>query len=341
MNVEGGREGSSNLSLSLSSHLSLFVTLAMSYVSSGRNIVNAFRRFFMTSREENESLIPPCVDPKDRANALQRRRCLRNSPESAVIHPFPDRAVIPSQLPPSLKSEPTFRKISLVFAAYLGIGTLCFYLLRHHIAGKKTSPWLDALYFCIVTMTTVGYGDLVPDSTLSRMLASIYVFAGVAFVGFFLGKAADYLVEKQEAFLVRAIHIHEKLGPVEFHKEAECHKTRYKLITCLILLLLLILLGILFLCLVEELQVVDAFYCVCATITTLGYGDESFSTEAGRGFAVFWILSSTVCLAQFFFYLAEINTENRQKMLVKRVLSREVTSSDLEAADLDLDKVIR
>ncbi|KAI4372319.1 hypothetical protein MLD38_010564 [Melastoma candidum] len=189
-------------------------------------------------------------------------------------------------------------------------------------------------------MTTVGYGDLVPDSTLSRLVASIYVLAGVGFVGCFLSKAADHLMEKQEALLVRAIHINEKLGPAEVLKEAELNKTRYKLITCLILLLVLIFLGILFLCLVEELHVVDAFYCVCATITTLGYGDESFSTQVGRGFAVFWILSSTVCLAQFFFYVAEINTENRQRMMVKQVLSREVTTSDLEGADLDRDKVV-
>ncbi|KAJ8754832.1 hypothetical protein K2173_015344 [Erythroxylum novogranatense] len=34
----------------------------------------------------------------------------------------------------------------------------------------------------------------------------------------------------------------------------------------------------------------DSFYCVFSTITTLGYGDQSFSTTAGPSFAIFWIL---------------------------------------------------
>lgn len=91
----------------------------------------------------------------------------------------------------------------------------------------------------------------------------------------------------------------------------------------------------------EELSLIDALYCVCATITTLGYGDESFATARGRMFAVFWILSSTVCLAQFFFYLTELYTERRQRSLLKWVLNRKLTFADIEVADLDNDNVVR
>jgi len=61
----------------------------------------------------------------------------------------------------------------------------------------------------------------------------------------------------------------------------------------------------------EGFSFIDAFYCVCVTVTTLGYGDESFTTKAGRVFAVFWILS--VCVVQFFLFLAESRTEERQR----------------------------
>ncbi|KAA8527058.1 hypothetical protein F0562_008713 [Nyssa sinensis] len=93
--------------------------------------------------------------------------------------------------------------------------------------------------------------------------------------------------------------------------------------------------GTVMLTTVEKLGVVDAFYCVCTTITTLGYGDMSFGTKAGRTFAIFWILTGTASLAQFFFYVAELRTEHRQKELVKWVLARKLTPEDLEAADLD------
>ncbi|XLR33923.1 hypothetical protein HN51_043194 [Arachis hypogaea] len=96
----------------------------------------------------------------------------------------------------------------------------------------------------------------------------------------------------------------------------------------------MIIAGTVFLIMVEKLKFVDPFYCVCSILTTLGYGDKSFSTEAGRIFAVFWILTGTISLAQVFLYIVELNTESRQKKIVKWVLSK-MTNLDLEAADID------
>ncbi|KAK3433573.1 hypothetical protein EUGRSUZ_D01460 [Eucalyptus grandis] len=75
-------------------------------------------------------------------------------------------------------------------------------------------------------------------------------------------------------------------------------------------------------------------------LSTLGYGDQSFSTTGGRIFAVFWILASTICVGRFFFYLAVLYTGSRQRSFTKWVLTRNLTFSDLEAADLDDDKVV-
>lgn len=239
------------------------------------------------------------------------------------------------------KQKFSFKQVLILFSVYLGVGTSCFFFTMNQIDGKKTHGFVDAMYLCVVTMTTVGYGDLVPHSVLAKLIASVYVFFGMAMVGIILSKAADYIVEKQEVLLVRAINIRGKLGSTQILKEVENHKVEYKLLSAVAILLVLIVVGTAFLCLIENFEVVDAFYCVCSTMTTLGYGDESFSTTTGRLFAVFWILSSTLCLAQFFCYLTELYTELRQKLLVKRVLTRNMTSSDLESADLDHDKVVR
>lgn len=236
--------------------------------------------------------------------------------------------------------HPSLKKVAIYLMVYLGVGAIIFYLVRNQIKGLKTHRFLDAIYFTIVTMTTVGYGDLVPDSDLTKILACAFVFSGMALMGIILSKAADYLVEKQEVLLVKAMHMHEKVGPSEILKELEMNKTRYKFFLVFSLLLILIIVGTIFLVTVEKLEIIDAFYCVCSTITTLGYGDKSFSTEAGRIFAVFWILTGTICLAQFFLYMAELNTESRQKALVHWVLTRKTTNFDLEAADLDHDGVV-
>ncbi|CAK9156814.1 unnamed protein product [Ilex paraguariensis] len=274
-------------------------------------------------------------------NALKRRyRCYACATSSQSNLPVPHGAE-PLPQPISILAEQlNFKQVFLLLAAYLGVGSLCFFLVRNQIKGNKTNGILDAIYFCVVTMTTVGYGDLVPDSIMAKLLACMFVFTGMALVGFVLSKAADYIVEKEELLLVKAIHLREKFGPAEILKEVETNGVRYKLLTTLILLFVLVIVGTLFLHQIEGLNLFDAFYCVCSTITTLGYGDKSFSTKGGRIFAVFWILVSTICLAQFFLYLAELFTERRQTALIRWVLTRKMTISDLEAADLDNDKSV-
>lgn len=39
--------------------------------------------------------------------------------------------------------------------------------------------WIESFYFTVVTITTVGYGDLQPSSDASRMFTSIFIFFGV------------------------------------------------------------------------------------------------------------------------------------------------------------------
>ncbi|XP_010443205.1 PREDICTED: two-pore potassium channel 1-like isoform X1 [Camelina sativa] len=226
--------------------------------------------------------------------------------------------------------NPNLTRVMMFLALYLTIGTLCFYLVRDQISGDKTNAVIDAVYFCIVTMTTVGYGDLVPNSSASMLLACAFVFSGMVLVSRLLSRAADYLVEKQEALLVQT----------DILKEQHANKLRYKCYATCLVLVVLFFAGTVFLVMVEKMPVIAAFYCVCSTVTTLGYGDKSFSSGTGRLFAVFWILTSTICLAQFFLYLAELNTETKQRELVKWVLTRRITNDDLEAADLDEDGVV-
>ncbi len=46
----------------------------------------------------------------------------------------------------------------------------------------------DALYLSVVTMTTVGYGDIVPVGFLARTMTAVQGLLGIGFVGLVLGQ---------------------------------------------------------------------------------------------------------------------------------------------------------
>lgn len=68
------------------------------------------------------------------------------------------------------------------------------------IGAIEDWPWLDGIYFACVTGLTVGYGDLVPTHSLSRILAIGIGFTGVLLTALFAAISVRALqVAVQEA----------------------------------------------------------------------------------------------------------------------------------------------
>ncbi|XP_057528932.1 two-pore potassium channel 1-like [Amaranthus tricolor] len=321
---------------------------------------NKIKSWIIAEMENQNNLKKPLLSTSSSSStsshqnnlSKSRKQLLRRSKSAPLIVSLPKDHYLsnnqdpnPNPIPESIfkKLHPSCRKITTFLSLYLLIGAITFYLIKDQIKGKKTTNTIiDALYFCMVTMTTVGYGDLVPQTSLAKFLACTFVFSGMALVGLVLSQGADYLVEKQEKLIVKALKKRKKLYTNNIiMKQIEItSNVRHKCIVIGLLLIVLIICGTIILIKVEELDVMDAIYCVCVTMTSLGYGDYGFSTQKGRAFAVLWILLSTICMAQLFLYLAELSSERKQNAIVKKVLKRQVSVHDLEAADLDDDGVV-
>lgn len=77
---------------------------------------------------------------------------------------------------------------------WLGLGTLIFHYLE-----KWT--WIQSFYFSVISVTTVGFGDLTPTSDLSRLVVSFYILFGVSIVLAALSViGGHYLATREETY---------------------------------------------------------------------------------------------------------------------------------------------
>ena len=74
--------------------------------------------------------------------------------------------------------------IHLIIAAGLVIlvGTIVEYNIESKVPNSEIKTYLDALWWCVATVTTVGYGDVVPVSNLGRIVAMFYMFFGISMI---------------------------------------------------------------------------------------------------------------------------------------------------------------
>lgn len=89
-------------------------------------------------------------------------------------------------------------RLTLVFGL-IAIVVLCFWIdregLRDHHDGVIT--FQDILYFAMITVTTVGYGDIVPVSDTARLIDAFAVTPIRLFVWFiFLGTAYEFVFQR-------------------------------------------------------------------------------------------------------------------------------------------------
>lgn len=84
-------------------------------------------------------------------------------------------------------------KIGLLLAAVLAYGSTGF--LYWELPNNPELRWSDGLWYSIVTMTTVGYGDLFPKSAGGRFLVGVpLMLFGISLLGYALSAAAAAFV---------------------------------------------------------------------------------------------------------------------------------------------------
>jgi predicted membrane protein len=77
------------------------------------------------------------------------------------------------------------------------VGTMIMYNLESQVENSKMKTVLDALWWCIATVSTVGYGDVVPVTNLGRIVAIIYMFFGITLIAILLAVVTNTFYKKR------------------------------------------------------------------------------------------------------------------------------------------------
>lgn len=59
--------------------------------------------------------------------------------------------------------------------------------------------WLDSAFFSVVTISTVGYGELVPQTAAGKIFTMVYIFCGIGMFVAVAGAIADQLITRANA----------------------------------------------------------------------------------------------------------------------------------------------
>lgn len=221
-----------------------------------------------------------------------------------------------------------------------------YWFNRDKFSAIGTHPVVDALYFCIVTMCTIGYGDITPKATLTKLFSIMFVLVGFGFVDILLTGMVSYVLDLQESHMLRAAegdHGEKKdsAGSYIIDVKKGRMRIRMKVALALVVVVICIGIGVGVMHFVEELDWLDSFYLSVMSVTTVGYGDRTFKSLPGRIFASMWLLVSTLAVARAFLYLAEARVDKRQRRFAKWVLGQDMTVAEFLAADIDNNGFVR
>ncbi len=94
-------------------------------------------------------------------------------------------------------SESTIKLIRLcltVIIFYLALSLFVF-IVESGAEGASITTYPQALWYTLVTLSTVGYGDLYPVSGPGRVAGGVVILCSVGLIGYTVGKLGDQLIE--------------------------------------------------------------------------------------------------------------------------------------------------
>lgn len=204
-----------------------------------------------------------------------------------------------------IKNERSLMVFTVSFSIILIWGGVMFSKLLHLSFG-------NSLYFCVVSVLTIGLGDILPSSDATRILILVYSYLGVVNLALIVAMTTGIIknagssvvfFHQVEAFREKELtrlNNHEVTYTseeafnkmVEIRKRALSRKRIHSLLSVLFAFIIFWNLGSLGLKFAENWSYFDGIYFCFLCLITIGYGDYAPASGAGRAFFVLWVLGA-------------------------------------------------
>lgn len=94
----------------------------------------------------------------------------------------------------SVLKNPELRLVMVLTIFVILIGVLFYHYFENF-------TWVNAFYFSVVTLATVGYGDLAPTTDIAKIFTSFYILVGVGILVVFLEIIAKQMMTESQKSL--------------------------------------------------------------------------------------------------------------------------------------------
>ena len=113
-----------------------------------------------------------------------------------------------------LAKDKEFRNLTLFVIFILVIGTIFYHEMEDW-------GWIDSIYFCVTTLTTVGYGDLAPKTDAGRIFTIIYLLTGIGILFGYIKVVAETVIENRSGLFDLLTEKTKGLGKKLDHEKKE------------------------------------------------------------------------------------------------------------------------
>ncbi len=86
--------------------------------------------------------------------------------------------------------------LAIFLAFVIFASATAIYLFEVEAEGSHIHSLFDGVYWALVTLTTVGYGDIVPHTPQGRMVAMVLIITGIGVISFFTSLIVSAFSEK-------------------------------------------------------------------------------------------------------------------------------------------------